>query len=183
MRVWLIRIFIFGFSVIGIACVITLGFVLLPFSTIPHTEATQRWEQTKPVQYEMEMIWDTDRSSGHVLAQIDNNRIVGGIDLETGEPLVPIAEPSMNYFISVDNQFRLIEGLSQPPTGWRDQIARYHPLLAHWLRSCAVPPPRVHYDKQFGYPQKITYEGSGCNAVSQDVVVNIVQFQPLTEEK
>ncbi|MEM8532736.1 MAG: hypothetical protein AAGF95_17960 [Chloroflexota bacterium] len=183
MRVWLIRTFIFGFGIMSIACVLALGIVLFPFSIIPHTEATQRWEQTKPVQYEMEMIWDTDWSSGHVLAQIDNNRIVGGIDLETGEPLVPIAEPSMNYFISIDNQFRLIEGLSQTPTGWRDQIARYHPLLARWLHSCAAPPPRVHYNEHFGYPQKMTYQGSNCNAVRQDVTVNIVTFQPLIEEE
>ena len=42
MRVWLIRTFIVGLGVIGSACVTIAGIVLLPFSTIPHREATQR---------------------------------------------------------------------------------------------------------------------------------------------
>lgn len=127
------------------------------------------------------MIWASGWSGGHVLAQIDHNRVVDGTDLETGEPLVPIAEPSMNYFISIDNQFRLIEGLSQPPTGWRDQFARYHPLLARWLHSCSVSSPRVHYDEHYGYPQKITYQGSSCNAANRNIRVTIVRFQSSTE--
>ncbi|NOK63854.1 MAG: hypothetical protein GFH27_549357n21 [Chloroflexi bacterium AL-W] len=183
MPLWLMRTFIVGFSLMVIACAVGLVVALLPFSGVPHSQAAQRWEQRKPVQYEMELTWNSDWSSGHVLAQIENNRIVGGTNLETGAPLVPIPKPSMNYFISVDNQFRLIEGLSQLPTGWRDQIARYHPLLARWLHSCAAPPPRVHYNEHFGYPQKIIYQGSSCHAVNQDVTVSIVKFQPLIEEE
>jgi hypothetical protein len=118
-----------------------------------------------------------------VRAEVRDNRIVGGVDLDTGRSLVPLklegAGYGANYYVSIDNLFGLIDALSWSPPDWRVQVARYHPLLAAWFDRCAAPLPQVRYDPEFGYPTNISYRGSPCGGVLSRGHVRIDQFRPL----
>lgn len=172
---------------LGIAALLSIALVslvvtiqsMLPFR---HGQAWQLWSQQRVAHYEVEVEWKTTWSSGHVLAEIQDNRIVGGVDLDTGESLVPLRLESAgygaNYFMVVDNLFGLIKAQTQPVTNWRTQVARYNPLLARFLDSCAAPLPRVHYNEAFGYPASIHFRGNPCHAQGEGTVL-ITQFRPL----
>lgn len=163
-------------------CFAAMLWQLLPLQPWYYHQARQHWNQQAINHYEMEVVWSSDWSQGHVRAQIRDKRIVGGEDVQSGQSLVPLKLESAgygaNYFMVVENLFGLIEAQMRPAANWRTQVARYHPLLSVWLDPCAAPLPQIEYDDQFGYPEHIHYVGNPCRAQG-DVNITIIQFQPL----
>ncbi len=165
-----------------LVCVAGIVWSLLPLQPWHYHQARQNWERQAISHYEMEVVWSSDWSEGHVRAEIRDNRIVGGQDLQSGQSLVPLklelAGYGANYFMVVENLFGLIKAQTRPSANWRTQVARYNPLLASWLDPCAAPLPQVQYDQEFGYPAHIHYTGNPCRAQG-DINITIMQFQPL----
>lgn len=176
-----------GALIVGVGTLLIVcltGLVIMVQSLLPlrHAHARQIWEQNRVNHYELEVEWETTWSRGHVRAEIRDDRIVGGVDLDSGRPLVPLrlenAGYGANYFMVVEHLFNLIEAQTQAAGNWRTQAARYHPLLAHALDPCAVPMPRVRYDDTFGHPTHIHFFGSPCRAQGEGKI-SIKRFQPL----
>lgn len=172
----------FGVSTLLVACLAALVISLLPLLLVRHDQARQRWKQHNLRHYEVEVAWSSNWSHGHLRAEMRDNRIVGGVDLDTGRSLVPLSLESApygaNYYVVIDNLFELIQAQSRTPANWRTLVARYNPLLAGWLAPCAAPLPTVRYDAEYGYPTSINYRGSPCTKQG-DVNVMVKHFQPL----
>jgi hypothetical protein len=170
--------FLFGAGGLALLCVAGLAAALLPLLPFAHQQARQRWERHGPRHYEVEVVWASGWSFGHVRAEVLNEQIVGGIDLDTGQPLSHQRLVASNYFTSISNLFRTIGAQMRPASTWRYQLARYHPLLAEWLEPCAALLPKISYDSELGYPTNIDYRGSPCQD-GGNIFLKIEHFRPL----
>jgi len=150
--------------------------LLLPSA---HQQARQRWQQRGPQHYELDATWASGWSFGYVRVEVQNNRVIQGIDLDTGQPLQRNRLAAAGFFTSIDNLFRMIGDQLRPASSWRFQLARYHPQLARWLDPCAALLPQIQYDAELGYPVSIDYRGSPCFNGVQSVMLKIEHFRPL----
>ncbi|HEX9370810.1 MAG TPA: DUF6174 domain-containing protein, partial [Roseiflexaceae bacterium] len=151
-----------GLVALTVICVVPGALALLPGLPFEQQRARQRWARNRPQRYELEIAWASDWTRGRVRAEVRDNRIIAGTDLDTGQPLAHRKLAVASQFASIDNLFEMIEAQTRPSSTPRYQIARYHPLLARWLDSCAPPFPDVRYDAELGYPIAIDYRGSPC---------------------
>lgn len=158
----------------GVAATITV----YPLTQWYHQRARMRWEQQRLAHYEVTAYWASEMSFGHVRAEVRDDKVVGGTDLETGQPLSPGGMANVSYFVSVNNLFRMINEQMRPASNWRYQLARYHPLLARQLDPCAALLPRVTYDPTLGYPTSIWYRGTPC-LNGGNIYLTIEQLRPL----
>jgi hypothetical protein len=161
-----------------LACVIGLAIELAPALPFVHEQARQRWEQRGLRHYELDVSWASGLSFGYARVEMLDNRIVAGVDLETGRPLDRNRMIAASAFASIDNLFGMIAAQIRPSTTWRRQLARYHPLLADRLDPCAALMPRISYDSELGYPTSISYRGSPCSD-GGDLFLKIAHFRPL----
>jgi len=161
-------------GVVGVA----LLFLLLPFQ---YQWFQRRWNQQAVQHYELETMWASGMSRGHVLAEVRDNRIVAGVDLDTGQPLNPNKPLAASAYVSIDNLFLIIRKQYRPATSWRSQLARYDRGLALKLDPCAAPLPNISYDAEFGYPTSINYQASPCMLPfnGANLFLTIARFRPL----
>jgi hypothetical protein len=162
-----------------LACAAGIAAALPALPAFAHQQARQRWELRGPRHYELEASWASGWSFGHVRVEVLNDRIVSGIDLNTGRPLDHKRLFTASFFTEIDNLFRMIGQQLRPASTWRFQLARYHPRLARWLDPCAALLPRVQYDTELGYPTTINYRGSPCIDAGENIVLKIERFRPL----
>lgn len=177
-----VRLFILVSSLFLLLCVAGAVTGWRSMLSVRQEQARQLWAEQDIDHYEIEVAWGSAWNHGHVRAEVWDNRIISGVDLETGNSLVPLklegARDGPDYFVNVENLFRLIDAQMQPPTTWQARIARYHPQLAAWLAPCTVPLPTVSYADTYGYPAQIDYRGSPCFA-NTGVTVSVEHFAPL----
>jgi len=164
---------------LALACAAGQAAALPWLPSFSHQQARQRWEQRGPPHYELEATWASGWSFGHVRVEVLNQRIVAGVDLNTGRPLDRNRLITAGFFTQIDNLFRMIGAQLRPASTWRFQLARYHPRLARWLDPCAALLPRVEYDAELGYPTTINYRGSPCIDAGENVVLKIERFRSL----
>lgn len=167
----------------GLGVVLLLGAVALAIAVYPltqwyHQHARAQWEQQHLTHYEVTAYWASEMSFGHVRAEVRDDKVISGTDLDTGQPLSPAGMANASYFVSVDNLFRAINEQMRPSSSWRYQLARYHPLLARELDPCAALLPRVSYDAALGYPTSIWYRGTPCFN-GGNIYLTIEQLHPL----
>jgi hypothetical protein len=169
---------LFGIGGLVFLCAAGLVVALLPMLPFTYQQARQRWEQHGPHHYEVEAVWASGWSFGHVRAEVLDEQIVAGIDLDTGQPLSRQRLVASSYFTSVSNLLRTIGAQIRPSSTWRNQLARYHPLLADWLDPCAALMPKISYDPELGYPTSIDYRGSPCQD-GGNIFLKIERLRPL----
>jgi hypothetical protein len=167
----------------GVGVLLLLGMLaaairLYPLTLWYHAHARARWEQQHLTHYEVTVYWASEMSFGHVRAEVRDNRVIGGTDLDTGRPLDAEAMVRASYFVSIDSMFRMINEQMRPASSWRYQLARYHPLLARWLDPCAALLPQVTYNTTLGYPTSIRYRGTPCFN-GGNIYLTIEQLRPL----
>jgi hypothetical protein len=182
-----VKLALFGAAALLIACAAGLMLGLLQPRLFRHQWARQRWEQRKPQHYEFEVsLTAIGFLNQHLRVEARDGQIVGGVDLDTGQPLdlnkLGFAR-ALRDFLSIDSLFDLIDTQARRSPEWRQEIARYHPLLARWLNvPCPEPLPDVAYDAEFGYPVGLHYRSNPCIAmlsIRTDVKVKIERFRPL----
>jgi uncharacterized protein DUF6174 len=173
------RLLLCAVAGLTLLCVLGLATALLPVLPSTHQQARQRWEQRGPRHYEVDATWASGWSYGHVRVEVRNNRVVSGVDLDSGRLLDRHRQVVASFFTEVDNLFRMIGEQIRPAPTWRSQLARYDPRLAEWLSPCAAPLPRVQYDAELGYPTTIDYRGSPCFYGAESVMLKIERFRPL----
>lgn len=165
-------------SILLLSCVAGAAFAVYPLLPLHHAQAQARWQRQGIRHYEADVSWASDWNFGHVRVEVLDNRVVRGIDLSTGQPLDRVRLIRAGYFVSVDQLFTMLGEQMRPSTRWRYQLARYHPLLAHWFDRCAALLPRVSYDAQLGYPTSIAYRGTPCTN-GANIRLKIARLRPL----
>jgi len=161
-----------------LACMFALAFVVLRLP-LAHQQARQRWQMRGPHHYELEATWASGMSYGHVRAEMRDNQIVAGVDLDSGRSLSGNRLAVASYYTSIDNLFNTIDRQLQPASTWRYQLARYHRRLARWLDPCAALLPQIEYDSELGYPASIDFHGSPCFNYHESMLVKISHFRAL----
>ncbi len=157
---------------------VALAINLYPLTQWYHQHARTQWEQQHLTHYEVTAYWSSDMSFGHVRAEVRDDKVISGTDLDTGQPLTSSRMANVSYFVSVNNLFRTIKEELRPASSWRYQLARYHPLLSRRLDPCAALLPRVTYDATLGYPTSIWYRGTPC-LNGGNIYLTIEQLRPL----
>ena len=165
-----------------LTCIVGLG---LGLPQLEHQRARARWEQRHPRHYTLDASWqDGLGTARHVHLEVRDNRVVAGVDRDTGDPLSPLQVTVAARFVSVDALFEHIAVARRPPPTWRDQLARTLPALAPLLSPCLRPVPDVRYDPELGYPVHVHPRASPCIApllYQEDVRIDIERLQPLPE--
>ena len=178
MRRSVVQVLATGVGVLLLLGAVASAITIYPLTQWYHQHARMQWEQQRLTHYEVTAYWASEMSFGHVRAEIRDNKVISGTDLETGLPLSPNAMANASYYVLVDNLFRMIQEQIRPASSWRYQLARYHPLLARQLDSCAAILPRVSYNATLGYPTSISYRGTPCFN-GGNIYLTIEQLRPL----
>jgi hypothetical protein len=161
-----------------LAGVVVLVLPILPFQ---HQRARERWEQQQMRHYEVEVLWANGMNFGHAQVEIRDNKLVKGIDLDTGQPIAPPKTLSAAYFGSIDNLFAIVDLRIRPQWNWRNLLARYYPDLARKIDSCPAPLSDIYYDAQFGFPSDLWFNDSWCAKTFFNYShVKIIKFTPLS---
>jgi hypothetical protein len=158
--------------------VVPLGLIGRAAFPLALVQAKHTWERQRPAHYQIEVRWRSGGYVAHQLLEVRHEQIVGGTDLITQAPLTRVEIGIMSHMFPVRQTFAQIEAIEAWPPTWRGRLARIVPWFAHHIDPCAVPPPVVNYDPQFGYPTFLRAQTNPCfNGVGFEASIDA--FAPL----
>jgi hypothetical protein len=184
---------------IVVACLVS--FFVLDNLFLRHERAAARWQARKPHHYIYSIKIIGASFTSHLEIEIRDNRIVRSNHLETGSPSTMwLMSPGsslhqsglINNYILIDRIFKLIKD-SRKPTAkplalfYHLEPELYTSLVRKGVVSeksipCTPPFPRVTYNPEYGYPEKLVLGARRCSISYEErseILIEIDSFQIL----
>lgn len=149
------------------ALVALLGLALrsLPPPPLSHEQARALWQQHAPQHYMMDISSHSNGMNLHLRIEVRNRRMVGGINLRTGNQLNINELAPYQVWLPIERLFDLIEQQSHATLPWHYQISQLLPDIAHTLQWCYAQPMHVSYNQSIGNPEIVRFRQNSCATV------------------
>ncbi|HET9223767.1 MAG TPA: DUF6174 domain-containing protein [Roseiflexaceae bacterium] len=176
----------FSLGALLLVLVCAVGLWLSPLGLWPQNGLAQaRWQSQAIRHYRMTARF----SQGWILSgpwtvEVQDDRVIGGVDAQSGAPLSALQLRVAQDRLPVDKVFQAIEHELRTPAlnSPRDLpalLARLVPPLRRQLDRCAARMPEVAYDPVLGFPSGVSVYPSPCFPGGGWTVL-VVDLTPLT---
>ena len=186
---------------LSILALLVAGGLVWNSLVLRHERAAQVWDTRKPPHYVYTVQVHNSFWTTRVQIEVLRGKIMGVIDLNTGQPANFLKMVPGSYlhttngifgYLLIDQLFDHIELTHKTPRTWKAFVAKTNPEMYqmaamngwvdyYWM-GCERSYPKVAYNKTFGYPERLRLSGTVCTTnmeLMSPIEVWIESFQVL----